>query len=456
MPRFLHSTDLPYSAEEVFTWHARPGALERLIPPWERIEVLSSGGIKENARTVLHLRRGPFKLRWVAVHRDVQPGRGFTDEQAEGPFAQWRHTHWVSHEGANRCRLEDTIDYALPLAPISERIVGGFVRRDLARMFRFRHRRTADDLARHAAYRGRPRLKIALTGSSGLIGQQLWSFLSTGGHQVLRLVRREAHPEAGEVSWEPAAETIDRERLEGIDAAVHLSGRSIAAWRWSPGIKREIRESRIASTRLLCETLARLKRRPRVLIAASAIGCYGDRGTEVLHEDSALGSGFLAELCREWEAATEPARAAGIRVVNLRIGVVLSAAGGALRRMLPPFRLGLGGVLGDGRQGFSWIVLDDLLGAVLHLLFDNSLAGPVNAVAPRPLTNREYTKTLGRVLRRPTPLPLPAPIIELMFGEMGRVLFLEGARVEPRRLEAASYRFTQPELEGALRHELGR
>lgn len=300
------------------------------------------------------------------------------------------------------------------------------------------------------------RLRVAISGASGLIGGRLAATLASRGCRVDRLVRRAPAPGGTDVRWDPAAGTIDAAALEGVDAVVHLAGESVAVGRWTPARKEAIRRSRVDGTRLLAETLARLHRPPRVLISASGVGYYGDRGDEAITEDSAAGTGFLADVCRAWEAATEPARRAGIRVVNLRIGMVLAAEGGALARMLVPFRLGLGGVIGSGRQHVSWIALEDLMGAIQHLMVAESVSGPVNVVAPDPVMNRELTKTLGRVLRRPTLAPLPAPIVRLLFGEMGQSLLLEGARVLPARLQASGFHFVHPGLEGALRSELGR
>ncbi|HYY41835.1 MAG TPA: TIGR01777 family oxidoreductase, partial [Pyrinomonadaceae bacterium] len=240
----------------------------------------------------------------------------------------------------------------------------------------------------------------------------------------------------------------------GHDAAVHLAGEPIAAGRWTDAKKQRIRESRTLSTRLLAETLARLQTQPRVLVCASAIGYYGDRGAEVLTEASAPGQDFLSDVCREWEAAAEPARAAGLRTVHLRFGVVLSKEGGALAQMLTPFQLGIGGQIGNGRHYMSWLALDDAVGMIEYALADEKLAGAVNAVAPQPVTNSEFAKTLGRVLGRPTLLPMPAFALRLALGEMAKALLLSSARVEPARLQAAGYQFKYPQLEGALRHVL--
>ena len=255
------------------------------------------------------------------------------------------------------------------------------------------------------------------------------------------------------MEWDPLAGRLDTNSLEGIEAAVHLAGESIAE-RWYSEKKARIRESRVQSTRLLSEALASLKQRPAVLVCASAIGYYGDRGELALPEDGGPGQGFLSEVCQEWEAATQPAAQAGIRVVSLRIGIVLSAAGGALKQMLLPFRLGLGGKLGSGKQYMSWIALDDLVGAIRHILLTPTLQGPVNGVAPHPVTNLEFTRTLGKVLSRPTVMPVPAFVVRLTFGEMGEQLLLASTRVVPQQLIASGYTFRYPDLEGALQHAL--
>lgn len=298
-------------------------------------------------------------------------------------------------------------------------------------------------------------MNILVTGASGLIGRALTSFLTAKEHRVIRLVRNQPQPGAAEIYWDPSSGVPDLAALEGVEAVVHLAGENIAE-RWTPEKKDKIRRSRVDGTRALSAALAALSRPPAVMISASAIGYYGDRGAEPLGEDSPPGVGFLADVCRAWEAATTAASQKGIRVVHLRLGIVLSAQDGALAKMLLPFKLGMGGTLGSGNQYMSWIVLDDVIGVIAHALSTTSVQGPVNVTAPAPVTNREFTATLGRVLHRPTLLPTPAFALRLALGEMADGLLLSGARVEPRRLLASHYQFRYPELEGGLRHLLGK
>ncbi len=299
-------------------------------------------------------------------------------------------------------------------------------------------------------------MKVLITGSSGLIGSALTSALTVQGHQVVRLVRRTVNGEEGVAKWDPAAGKLDPAVFEGVDAVVNLAGESIAAGRWTPQRKARIRESRVPGTRLLSDTMAQLAHPPEVLVSASAVGYYGSRGEEALSEDEPPGAGFLPEVCVDWEAATEPAKQRGIRVVNLRIGMVLSGKGGALQPMAAAFKMGVGGRLGDGRQFMAWIAIDDLVSAIMYVIAKNALNGPVNAVAPSPVSNREFTKTFGKILGRPTVLAMPAFAARLVFGEMADALLLASVRVEPQRLLFGGFVFWHPQLEGALRHVLGK
>ncbi len=307
-----------------------------------------------------------------------------------------------------------------------------------------------------------PLMRVLVSGMGGLIGTALAASLRGDGHDVVRL-RRGVVPDAdagtgtGVVAWDPGAGTIDGAALEGFDAVVHLAGAGIGDRRWSDERKREILESRTRGTSLLAGALVGTDRRPAVLVSASAIGIYGDRGDELLTEESPPGDDFMARVCREWEAATEPAAAAGVRVVTLRSGLVLAGHGGALARMVPPFRLGLGGRTGSGRQWMSWISLPDEVGVVRHAITEAAVVGPLNAVSPSPVTNRELTATLARVLRRPSRLPTPLPALYARYGrELVEGLLLVSQRVEPEKLISTGYRFRHPDLEPALRSVLDR
>jgi uncharacterized protein len=299
-------------------------------------------------------------------------------------------------------------------------------------------------------------MDVLVTGSTGLIGSALVPALERAGHRPVRLVRDDR--DAGDaLRWDPAAGTIDAGGLDGLDAVVHLAGAGIGDKKWTDDRKREIRESRTRGTALLAETLAGLSKRPSVLVSASAVGYYGPRGDEPLTEESLPGDDFLARVCVDWEAAAAPAEAAGIRLVRIRSGVVLAAEGGVLKRMLFPFKVGLGGRIGTGDQYMSWISIDDEVGAILHLLSHGDLSGPFNLTAPEPVTNGEYTKTLGRVVRRPTAVPTPIRPLKMLYGmELVHHLLLTGQRVLPAQLDASGYRFGHPTLEQALRAVLGK
>jgi uncharacterized protein (TIGR01777 family) len=299
-------------------------------------------------------------------------------------------------------------------------------------------------------------MKILVTGSTGLVGSALLPSLKSQGHEVFRLVRSEAKAGPTEIYWNPKKGIEDASRLEGFDAVVHLAGENISDGRWTEEKKARIRDSRVEGTRRLSDALARLTQPPRALLCASAIGYYGDRGDEIMREEDEPGKGFLADVCREWEAATASAEQKGIRVVKLRFGVILSPKGGALSKMLAPFQFGVGGRLGSGRQYMSWITLDDVVGVINHALVNETVSGPINVVAPNPVTNLQFTKTMGRVLKRPTIFPVPAFAIRLAFGEMGDAALLASTRVEPARLKESGYTFKHPELESALRQLLNK
>jgi uncharacterized protein (TIGR01777 family) len=295
-------------------------------------------------------------------------------------------------------------------------------------------------------------MKVLIAGASGLVGSALIPALEAEGSEVTRLVRTSAG--AGEIEWHPNNDQIDAAKLEGFDAIINFAGENIAAGRWTDDQKRKIRDSRVNGTHLLSEAIAKLKHRPKVFLCASATGIYGDRGDEALDEQSDSGGGFLAGVCREWEKATEPAVQAGVRTVNLRFGPILAREGGMLAKLLTPFKMGMGGRVGPGTQFISWVAIDDAVDAIKLALKDESIRGPLNIVSPNPVTNEEFTKTLGHVLSRPTALAMPAFAVRLAFGEMADEMLLTSQRVIPKKLNDAGYEFQQPELEGALRKHL--
>jgi len=297
-------------------------------------------------------------------------------------------------------------------------------------------------------------MKLIVSGSSGLIGSAICEHYDSEEHTVFKMKREKTSIKKSDLSWDPLAGNIEISKLEGSDAVVHLSGENIGSGRWTARKKIDIFDSRIKGTQLLCESLAKLVNPPKVLVSASAIGYYGNRGDELLDENSNAGKGFLADLCQKWELAAEPAAKKGIRVVYLRSGIVLSSKGGALYKMLFPFKLGLGGKLGSGLQYMSWISIDDMVGVIDHVINNESISGPINIVTPNPVTNKEFTRTLGKVISRPTIFPLPTTIGKILFGEMAEEMIFSSTRVTPKKLLSSGYQFQFPDLEEALHHVL--
>ncbi|MCV7303298.1 TIGR01777 family protein [Mycobacterium barrassiae] len=432
---------------EVFDWHSRRGAMRRLVPPWQPMKVLAEADSLADGRALLGL---PGGLRWVAQHDATRfdPPHRFVDVlSSEGPrswppriVGRWTHVHEFE-EVPSGTRVYDRVEAPVPAAALRP-------------MFAYRHRQLADDLAAHRDAReaGLRPLVVAVTGATGLVGTALSAFLTTGGHRVIRLVRH-APRSPDERRWDPDRPHADL--LSGVDAVVHLAGASIAG-RFTTAHKAAIRDSRIEPTRRLAEVAAAGSFKGP-FVCASAIGVYGfDRGDAVLCEESVRGDGFLADVVADWEAATAPAADAGLRVVNVRTGIVQSARGGTLRLLRPLFTAGLGGRVGTGRQWLSWIALDDLLDVYYRALYDARLSGPVNAVAPTPVRNADYTKALARVLHRPAVLPVPPLGPRILLGEQGsRELAEANQRVTPTKLEIVGHRFRHPDIDGALAHELG-
>lgn len=439
--------DVPVS--ELWAWHERPGAFERLAPPWEWMKVVErKGGLEVGARTAVKVRVGGLQRLWVAEHTACEPLRLFRDEARQGPFARYVHEHRFEKLPGGRSALEDHVEYELPLGALGRAVAGGPVRRRLERSFRYRHAVLRADLLRHRAYADRPRLEVAITGASGMLGSALSHYLSTAGHQV-HAVRR-------------TSVGLDLSGVDGAHAVVHLAGAGIADQRWTAARKKELVDSRVGLTGTLVEELGRLPNPPPVLLSASGVGIYGDRGEEELGEGAkpgesgARGAEFLASLCAQWEAAARKAEALGMRVVILRFGVVLGAQGGALGQMLPAFQAGVGGPIAGGAAWMSWVSLEDVLGAIELALHDKKLDGAVNVVAPTPVTNAELTRTLSRVLSRPAVSPVPAFALRALYGELADAGILASQRVLPGALQQHGFDFLHPELEQCLRFTLGR
>jgi uncharacterized protein (TIGR01777 family) len=443
-----YSSVIDHPSDEVFAWHARPGAIHRLIPPWQPMTAVQEAASLADGRAVLGL---PGGLRWYAQHdlAAYDPPHRFADDLTAGGIRswptlvtrRWRHTHEFADRGDGTTLLTDTVDTPVPA-------------RALRSTFVYRHRQTADDLAAHrtAAEQGMTPMTVAVTGATGLVGTALCAFLSTGGHRVIRLTRS---PGAGPDArlWDPEDPSPDL--LIGVDAVVHLAGESIAG-RFSDHHKTEIRSSRIGPTRRLAEIAANTEG-IKVFVSASAIGFYGyDRGDTELTEDSSRGEGFLADVVSDWESATAPAAEAGLRVVQVRTGIVQAARGGTLALLKPLFSVGLGGKLGSGRQWLSWIGIDDLTDIYHRALYDQRLSGPVNAVGPDPVRNVDYTAALAQVQHRPAVLRVPSFGPRLLLGAEGvRELAEASQRVSPTKLLGVGHRFRHRSVSDALAHQLG-
>lgn len=443
--KISRTSEIPAKLHDVFGWHERPGAVRRLMPPWQPVTVLHESESLRDGTAVLRL---PGGLRWSARHQpgEFDPPHRFADELVTaglGKVLAWRHVHEFEAAGDEATRVTDTVDARAP-------------RRLVEPVLRYRHAQLAAELAsleRSRRWSDRA-LTVAMTGASGFIGTALTALLTTSGHTVIRLVRRTPRT-PDERQWNPMR--ADPELLNGVDAVVHLAGEHIGG-RFSDKHKREIRDSRVTPTRLLAESAAGAADGPRVLISASAIGYYGyDRADEILTEDSSPGDGLVAEVVRDWEAAASPAEHAGLRVAQIRTGIVQDPRGGTLQILYPIFWTGAGGRLGPGTQWTSWIALDDLLDIYRRAVLDDSLSGPINAVAPEPVRNADYSRILARVLHRPAIIPTPRIGPRILLGEQGsRELAYANQRVLPARLENLGHTYRYRDLGLALRHVLGR
>lgn len=452
---FDKTIDVPVSRARLWDWHAGPGTFARLAPPWQKmkLEALPESFVS-GAEASFRLGMGPVWLRWKAVLDPVEAPERFVDTQITGPFAHWRHEHRMEVAGDGNSRLTDQVHFELPfglgrLGPARRHALA-----ELERLFTYRHALMREDLTRWPQTLPGQDKVILVTGMSGLIGRRLVPLLETLGYQVRGLTRG-AGDGKRTFTWNPESGTLDGSALEGLYGVIHLAGENIASGWWTEARKRRILESRRQGTRLLVDQLRKQGQPPEVFVSASGVNIYAE-GQPASTEEAPLGEGFLSDVCQVWEGEAARAAEAGIRTVCLRTGIVLDPAGGALGKMLPAFRAGMGGPIGSGKQAFPWISMDDLCDIYVRALTDSQLEGPVNAVHPQQLGQLEFARTLGQVLSRPAFLPLPAMLVRSLFGQMGRETLLADVPVRAARLEAQGHRYRHKSLNAALRHLLGK
>ena len=462
---YKHETVVNADIDTTFAWFEHEGSFRRLMPPWEVAqEVRADDSLEVGSQRVFKFPApgAPFiNLTWVAEHTGYDKPNYFADTMVKGPFWKWDHDHYLKEENGVTTVVDD-VTYSVPFGPLGmlvDKVLGGsLVTGRISSMFKAREFRLKRDLDNHAKFLDMPRKKILVVGSSGLIGTQLVAFLDTGNHEVWRLVRRVADSNKNEISWNPDKGEINAKELEGFDVVIHLGGVGIGDKRWSKKRKAAIRDSRVNSTELLSKTLASLENKPDLFMMASAIGYYGNRGDEELDESSTSGEDgyFLTDVCKAWENSANPAKDAGIRTVHMRTGIVISAVGGALGKMLLPAKMGGGGPIGSGKQWMSWISMDDQIYSMYHLMMSEGVSGEYNLTAPNPVRQKQFAKDLGRVLRRPAFAPLPGFMMKFMFGEMGARLTLDSQRVLPKNLQESGYEFIHTDLQSALSDSLGK
>jgi uncharacterized protein (TIGR01777 family) len=457
---FIKSIPVPATNKETFDYHTREGALERLVPPWSILTVNShEGNIKDGAMSTFKVRLGFIGFHWKAAHFGYVQDRRFQDKMVKGPFQSWTHTHSFIPDKIGQCRMEDKIAYSPPFGKLGAMLLHNIIQNNLNQLFHYRHRILSNDI-RLWKLAGRIRgLKILITGSNGLIGSSLIPLLTAAGeHKITRLERpssRHNEIHSSSLFWDPSSDKINLKDLEGFDVVIHLAGENIFG-RWTDSKKQRILESRVKSTRLLCDSLIKLANPPSTLICASATGFYGNQGNQVLAEESKPGFGFLSEVCRKWEESTQIAKDDGIRVVNSRFGVVLTPNAGMLQKLLALSRFGLGLRFGHENQYISWVSIEDVIGSIFYSIINSSLKGPVNVVSPNPVTNLEFSKTIARIVESKIMLPISQKLATMMLGELADSLIASSALVVPNKLSIAGYRFINPDLEDALRLLLGR
>ena len=454
MIRFQKELELPISREELWNWHVRNGAFQRLSPPWQKLSLERFDGVVEDGLGIIALSVGPVKLRWHARHLDVDPPRQFVDFQEKGPFKYWKHTHSMIDRASNTSTLRDAVDFELPLPFISEAFGKNLALKQIDNLFSYRHRIMERDLAIHSRAE-KKNLNVLISGASGLLGTQLTAFLESGGHEVYRLVRRSSEG-AKEIVWSPSKGELDLPPDLAFDAVVHLSGANVGKIPWSKKYKEVILDSRTDTTELLVSKLMQHPNPPSVFISAAGIGYYGDQGEREVEISDPVGNGFLAEVCEAWEASSLALEHSGIRRVVLRLGPVVTSAGGMLQKLILPAKLGLGATIGKGKEWMSWVALDDVLYSIFHIIQNDSLNGAVNLCSPQPVRMLALTDTLSSVLSRPRFLRMPAGLVKKIGGEAVEAMILTSTKAKPKKLEASGFTFSYPDIREAISHTLGK
>jgi len=466
MPFFERSTPLDLPRQELFQYHSNPGALNRLIPPWENV-VIEHRGDSLDVGTEVVIRNSllGIPVRWHARHTELQPPESFQDIQLSGPFKTWIHDHVFEATSSTHSILHDRIQYETKFGILGS-IGLPIVRNKLTGMFAYRHSTTKADLKLQSflnPFVGDRVLRIGVTGSTGMIGRRLVDLLSVMGHRAIRILRpssqdrKEDFPSSAKtVVWRPEEGFSDEDSMQNLDAVIHLAGQGIASSRWSEAVKNSIRESRTTGTQALVRDLCKLAEPPKAFVCASGVGIYGHRGPEVLDETASSGTDFLATLAQDWESAAMQFERFGNRVAIGRLGIALHPRQGALAKLLTPFQLGVGGPVGSGDQYWSWIHVDDAAAAFLYLAINPNCTGPYNLVAPEQTDNRIFSKILGSVLHRPSFFPAPAFALRILLGEMADAMLLASTRATPSRLLSEKFPFRASRLEDALRQLLGR
>ena len=459
---FNRRVEIPYDVHDVFNYHARYRAIDRMIPPWSFLKIIKrNNGLEDGAICILELQYGPVKLKWTAKHAGYIQDQLFQDKMIEGPLKSWEHTHSFTPNKLGGCIMEDNIKYSLPYRLNKFNILGNRLNKTLNQIFGYRHRILQNDLKLGGLLKENKGKRILISGSTGLIGSALIPFLDTaGGHQISRLVRPSSKYSSGDNNsgirvWDPQAGKVDPSDLEGFDIIIHLSGASIGG-RWSKIKKRRIYDSRVKTTEILCNAIKKLKKPPSTLLCASAIGYYGSRGEEVVTEETTPGDGFLANLCVDWETQSKSVEDIGIRVVNARFGLILSPKGGILKvlTLASPLKVGLG--FGYGSNVINWVSIEDVIGSILYLISNASIRGPVNIVSPNPVMASDFFEIISKIQENKIMLKIGSKIMKLAIGDFATTINDSNGVLKPQKLLISGYPFMNSSLEDAARLLLGR